>query len=109
MTKIKCRKCEKSVSIASEYIRNDNSIAMCKVCTWIKNHNGIPEITGFTEEEIIKTLHFLFYEDSLLYNDLSNLIGRTIQDTVKLIQNLKVGARRQIRIKVPCEKCGKAT
>ena len=106
-----CRTCKHDVPkihINYKKVHKNGDIARCNVCEWIKRHNGIPIINGFSKDEVLKALYFLLYEKSIYMNDLSEELGRSLDDTIDLFQALKIGNKKCL-IKVVCEYCGKET
>lgn len=104
-----CKTCNKKVpKIHMDYrkVHKNGEVAKCNVCEWIKRHDGIPIIEGFSEDEIIKTLHFFIYEESKYINDLATKIDRTLEDSIELYQSLKIGNKKCL-VKSNCEYCGK--
>lgn len=87
---------------------NTRSAIRCKSCDWLyRNHKGnIPIIDGFTDDEIRTTIIFMLEDDDIYVNTLSNILNRTIKDTIDLIYKLNL---KNIRAKVKsnCEYCGK--
>lgn len=106
-----CRTCKHDVPkihINYKKVHKNGDIARCNVCEWIKRHNGTPIINGFSKDEVLKALYFLLYEKSIYMNDLSEELGRSLDDTIDLFQALKIGNKKCL-IKVVCEYCGKET
>ena len=85
-------------------IRVDGTATECKYCSWIKRHNGIPIITGYKEQTIIRALEFLLFDKSKYINDLSNELKLPLRDTVNLVQKLKVG-NKACYVKTCCDYC----
>lgn len=106
-----CRTCGHDVPkihIEHKRVYKNGDITRCNVCEWIKRHNGIPTISGFSKDEILIALYFLLYEKSIYMNDLADELGRTLDDTIDLFQALKIGNKKCL-IKTVCECCGKET
>ena len=81
---------------------------MCKTCQWLfKNYNGnIPKIDNFNDKEILDTISFIIEKRGEYVNDLSSIIGRSIDETIGLIYKLNL-KNLHILIKTNCEYCGK--
>ena len=76
-----CTKCNHDVPkihIEHKRVYKNGNISHCNVCDWIDRINGVPQIDGFTKEEIIKTLYFFIYEQSQYINDLSAILKAAI-------------------------------
>ena len=104
-----CRTCGHDVlkiHINYKKVYKNGDIARCNVCEWIKRHNGVPTINGFSKDEILIALYFLLYEKSIYINDLADELGRSLNDTIDLFQALKIGNKKCL-VKVICEYCGK--
>lgn len=104
-----CKTCNHKVpKIHIDYrkVHKNGDITRCNVCEWIKRHNGIPVISGFSENEILTVLYFLLYEKSIYINDLANELNRNLDDTIDLFQALKIGNKKCL-VKIKCEYCGK--
>ena len=107
--KLHCKTCGKDVpKVHIEYrkVYKNGNIARCNVCEWIKRHNGIPKINGFTTEEIKIVLYDILYNDSCCLNDVADKIGKSINDIISLISELKIKGKK-CYIKCNCECCGK--
>ena len=85
-------------------IRVDGTATECKYCSWIKRHNGIPIITGYKEQTIIRALEFLLFDKSKYINDLASELKLPLRDTVNLVQKLKVG-NKACYVKTCCDYC----
>lgn len=87
---------------------NTRNATMCRTCQWLKNnHNGnIPIINGFNDFEILNTISFMIEKRGEYVNDLSKIIGRSIDDTIDLIYKLNL-KNLHILIKNNCKYCGK--
>ena len=82
-----CKNCGHDVPkihMAYKRVYRNGDVARCNVCDWIKRHNGIPVIEGFTEEEIKTALYFLIYEKSFYINDLADIIDKSIDEKIRL-------------------------
>ena len=105
-----CCRTNKSVhSFVYQNIKtNIRSASRCKTCDWFyRNYNGkIPIINGFSEDEIIETVKFIFEDKDIFINTLANKLHRTIEDLISLIYQLKL-KNMQLSIKVSCAYCGK--
>lgn len=105
-----CCKTQKPVSCFSyRNIRTNNRAAnRCKVCDWLyRNHNcEIPQIEGFTKQEIMETISFILDKKGESVNELSEIINNTIDRTIELIYKLKL-KNMHILVKTKCEHCGK--
>ncbi len=104
-----CKTCGHKVPKMHMYYKKvykNGDITKCNVCEWIKRHNGIPKVEGFSESEILITLYFLLYEESIYINNLANKINRSLEDTVNLFCTLKIGNKKCL-VKTKCEHCGK--
>lgn len=104
-----CKCCKRNVPkihMHHKKVYADGSVARCNVCEWIKRHKGIPTISGYSENEIVTALYFFIYEKSEFINELATEIGRTIEDTIKLFQNLKI-VNKKCLIQTVCNYCGK--
>ena len=104
-----CKTCKHKVPKIHIYYKKvykNGDITRCSVCEWIKRHNGIPVISGFSENEILTALYFLLYEKSIYINDLADELNRTLDDTIYLFQALKIGNKKCL-VKIKCEYCGK--
>ena len=87
-------------------VYQDGSIKFCNVCQWINRHNGVPNIDGFTEEEIKAALYFFIYEENGYLNTLAENLNKTIEDTVQLYHCLNLTSKKCL-IKTKCEVCNK--
>ena len=87
-------------------VYSNGDIARCNVCEWIKRHNGIPYIEGFSENDIETALHFFIYEQSSYLNDLAQILQRDINEIIRLFHSLKIGNKKAL-VKSNCECCGK--
>ena len=106
-----CRTCGHDVPkihTAHQKVHKNGDVTRCNVCEWIKRHNGIPSIPGFSKDEILIALYFLLYEKSIYMNDLANELERTLDDTIDLFQALKIGNKKCL-VKTVCECCGEET
>lgn len=104
-----CKSCNHDVPKMHMYYKKvyaDGSIARCNVCEWIKRHNGLPNIDNFTKEEILIALYFFIYSESEYINNLACKINRTIEDTIKLFQLLKIKNKKCL-VKSKCKYCNK--
>lgn len=104
-----CKNCMNDVPkihISHRRVYQNGDIAHCNVCDWIKRHNGVPFIDGFTEDEVKVALYFFIYEKSSYINDLAENIGKSIEETIKLFHSLKIGNKKCL-VKSTCEYCGR--
>ena len=104
-----CRTCKRKVPkihVNYKKVHKNWDVTRCNVCEWIKRHNGIPIIEGFSKNEVLNALYFLLYEKSEYINDLADELGRTLDDTIDLFQSLKIG-NKKCSVKTTCEYCGK--
>ena len=88
------------------YIRDNGTASRCKCCDWIRRNNGIPNIDGYSKEEIISILEFILFDKSIYINDLANNFDLSIEDTIRLVQQLKIG-NKKMYVKSNCTYCGK--
>lgn len=106
-----CECCKTNKPVASfTYGRihtNTRHASMCRTCEWLKrNHNDkVPNINGYNSNEILNTISFIIEKRGEYINDLSNIIGRSIDDTINLIYKLNL-KNLHILIKTNCECCG---
>jgi hypothetical protein len=108
-TEVLCESCGRILPtkcFSYKSIRQNNTALRCKRCDWLKRHETVPKIEGFSEEEIIKSLDFLLFQESIYANNLANKINRNLDDTIFLIQKLNVGNKHCV-VKSKCECCGK--
>ena len=104
-----CKSCKQLLPtkcFSYSYIKDDGTANKCRYCDWIERHNGIPQIEGYTELQIECALKFLLFGESIYVNDLSNKLNISLKDTIKLIQELKIG-NKHCRVKTNCSYCGK--
>lgn len=104
-----CKQYKPTSSFSYRNIKtNIRSANRCKTCDWFyRNHNGnIPIIDGFTDDDIRIAVAFMLENDDVYINTLSNMLNRTIEDTIGLIYKLNL---KNIRAKVKsnCKYCGK--
>lgn len=107
-----CECCKQYKPVSSFNYRNiktnTRNANRCRACDWIyRNHNGkVPEINGFTDYDITKTISFIFDNDIPVINTLSNFLNKTIDDIIDLIYKLNL-KNIPIRIQSNCSCCGK--
>lgn len=106
--KIVCNDCGKILH--KEYFSCKNILknltGRCCTCDWIKRHNGIPFIEGFTKDQIHKALEFILYNKSAYINDLAKYLNIDLDDSMELFRRLKIG-NRKMRILSNCDYCGR--
>lgn len=78
----------------------------CKICDWIKRHNGIPIFDSFTESEMYSIIEELFINDITYVNDLAEKLGKDISDIILAIHTLKIG-NKKLLYRYNCAYCGK--
>lgn len=103
-----CESCNRILStkyFSYSHIRKNGTASRCKCCDWIKQHNGIPIIDGYSKSQILYVLDFLLFEKSSYINDLAQELDLSIDDTIIIIQKLKVGNKHYV-IKSNCDLCG---
>ncbi len=88
------------------HIRMNGTATRCKYCDWVKRHNGIPKIKSYCENDIKHALEFIIFEKSIYINDLAIDLNMPLQDTIALVQKLKIGNKHYM-IKSKCSYCGK--
>ena len=57
-TEVLCESCGRILPtkcFSYKSIRQNNTALRCKRCDWLKRHETVPKIEGFSEEEIIKS------------------------------------------------------
>lgn len=108
ISKIKCNDCGKYLHKDLFSSRNvfKNLTGRCCVCDWIKRHDSIPCIDGFTQQEVYNAIEFILYHKSDYVNDLAKDLKITLNDAMNLVRSLKIG-NRKIRILSTCDYCGK--
>ena len=87
-------------------IHLDGTALRCKSCDWIFRHNGLPFVDGYTEEQIKYALEFILFEKSLYINDLADELKLSIDETIQLVNGIKVGNKKYM-LKSNCSYCGK--
>lgn len=103
-----CECCNRVIDIKNISYRNlrlNGTAKRCNLCDWIFRHKGLPFINGFTEWQIKYALEFILFEKSLYINDLSTELNLTIDETIMLVNGIKVGGKKYM-LKVNCEYCG---
>lgn len=109
---IYCECCHQNKPTSSFNYRNIKtnvrSANRCKTCDWFyRNHKGnMPVIDGFTEYEIRTTVTFMLEDNDIYINTLSDILNRTIEDTIDLIYKLNL-KNISVKVKSNCECCGK--
>ena len=106
-----CKCCNRFIEIKNVSYRNlhlDGTAKRCNFCDWIYRHNGVPVIAGFDEEQILYALEFILFEKSLYVNDLANNLCLSIDETIRLVNSLKIGGKKYM-LKAYCNYCGKET
>lgn len=80
----------------------------CKYCDWLKRHNNIiPQIDGWSKNEVKILIDFILIDDSYLLNDVINrLQNKTLFDVCRASQILHIG-NKKLRVKSNCDCCGK--
>ena len=78
----------------------------CKICDWIKKHNGIPIYDSFTEDEMYKIICSLFLNDETIVNDLASEMNKNVDDIIRAIQFLKIG-NKKFSYRFNCKCCGR--
>lgn len=104
-----CRTCKRNVPKIHMYYKKvyqNGDVTRCNVCDWLKRHDGIPQIDGFNEQEILTALYFFIYEESIYINDLSQKLEISLDDAINLYRKLNLKGKKCI-IKANCEYCGK--
>lgn len=102
-----CKCCNRMIDTKNVSYRNlhlDGTAKRCNFCDWIFRHNGVPTIEGFVEEQIKYALEFILFEKSLYINDLANELCLPIDETIKLVNGLKVGGKKYM-LKINCTHC----
>lgn len=93
---IYCECCKQNKPTSSFNYRsiktNIRSANRCKACDWLYRHyNGnIPNIKGFTHDEILQTVLFIFDNNNPILNELSFKLNRTIDELIELIYALNL-------------------
>ena len=103
-----CKACGNDVPkmhIECKRVYKNGDISRCNVCEWIKRHNGIPVINGFTNNEVKMALYFFIYEQSKYINDLASIINRSIDDAIALYRVLNIKGKKCL-VQSHCECCG---
>lgn len=104
-----CETCDRILPtkyFSYSHIRKNGTATRCKCCDWIKQHNGIPKVDGYTESQIKYILEFLLFEKSPYINDLANYLNLSLNDTISIVQKIKVGNKHYV-VKSNCNLCGK--
>lgn len=104
-----CHKYKPTASFTYTYIRTNTRVAKrCRACDWLyRNHNGkLPIIDGYSENEITKTILFMFDDDNVYINSLASELGKSLEGTIDLIYKLKLKSL-PARVMRKCEYCGK--
>lgn len=104
-----CECCNRVINIKNISYKNlhlDGTAKRCNYCDWIFRHDGLPLVDGFSEEQVRYALEFILFEKSLYINDLANELCLTINETVRLINGIKVGGKKYL-VKSNCKYCNK--
>ena len=104
-----CINCNKEYDIKNfmySFIRLDGTSKECRFCSWLKRHNGIPLIDGYTKEQIETAIKFILFEKSIYFNDLAIELNLDIIKTIDLVSKLKIG-NKFMTVKTICDYCGK--
>lgn len=102
-----CECCNRVIDIKNISYRNlhlDGTAKRCNYCDWIFRHDGLPLVDSFSEEQVKYALEFILFEKSLYINDLANELCLTINETVRLINSIKVGGKKYL-VKSNCNYC----
>ena len=78
----------------------------CKICDWIKRHNGIPIYKDFTEDEMYHIIETLFINDTTIINDLADEMNKDVLDIIMAIRFTEIGNKKFL-YRYNCEYCGK--
>ena len=77
------------------------------MCDWICRHKTLPEVDGWDEEDVYKTIDFLLTNDSPYLNDLqSEIRDRTLKELCQLCVDLRIKGVH-VLVKSNCIYCGK--
>lgn len=104
-----CECCKREMPVKNfmySYMRLNGTASQCRYCGWINRHNGLPKIDGYDEYQIKTTIEFLLFEESIYINDLADKLGIKLEDTIALVQHLKIGNKLCL-VKSQCVYCGK--
>lgn len=100
-----CGKELKTNNFSYSYIRDDGT-GKCKVCDWIDRKGGMPEIDGYSNNQIRRIIEFVIFEESIYMNDLANILDITLAEAIDLIRKIKIGNKKYY-VKTNCSFCGK--
>lgn len=105
---VSCGKDLKKKYFIMKNLYEDGKHGKCLYCDWIKRHNNIiPEIEGWSKDEIDLAIQFILINDSVYLNDLQLLYqNRTLKDICLLTEKLHIG-NKHIFVKETCCQCGK--
>ena len=103
-----CKQCnaERPKEMFSPSLLLKDGTGRCKICDWIKKHNGIPIYGSFTEDEMYKIICFLFLNEETIVNDLASEMNKNVDDVIRTIQFLKIG-NKKFSYRFNCKCCGK--
>ena len=102
-----CGRMINTKNVSYKNLRLDGTTRRCNFCDWIYRHKGLPLVEGFSEEQIKYAIEFILFEKSLYINDLADELDLTIDDTINLINSIKVRGNKKYVLKSNCEYCGK--
>lgn len=104
-----CICCNREMPIKNfmySYMRLDGTASQCRYCAWLRRNNGFPILDNYTKMQIQTALEFLIFEESTYINDLAKKLDMKIDNTIRLVQKLKVGNKKCL-VKSNCAYCGK--
>lgn len=104
-----CESCKRSLPTSNfsySYIKIDGTASRCNYCDWLKRHDGIPEIDGYTNDQIKMAVEFIVLNKLNNANDLALGLNLTLDATIDLVQKLRIGNKRFV-VKSNCSYCGK--
>lgn len=102
-----CECCRRTINIKNisyKNLRLDGTTKRCNLCDWIFRHKGLPSVDGFTEKQVKYALEFILFEKSLYINDLAYELCLTIDESIKLVNGIKVGGKKYM-LKLNCKYC----
>lgn len=107
---VHCDVCGRNLEKRFIRIRNlkeNGNNGTCAYCDWLKRHkNIVPNIDGWTKEDVKTALSFLLTTDDPYLNTLQSMYkNRSLKDICKMVQQLGNHSRK-ILVKTNCEYCG---
>lgn len=106
---IYCESCNRSLSkkiFSPSYVREDATASRCKCCDWIIRHDGIPNIEGYSKDVIRGVIESILLNERESLNQISNNNNMTLEETIKLVTELKIG-NKKLFISTKCTQCDK--